>query len=946
MIYKEHFIELYINKEKADLESQKSLNMRFQNVLFNPEKISSSQAEYSFEFDLPSTPTNDKIFDYANNLSKVGKFRSRLDAEVYADGSPIFVGTLTLNGYKDKKYSCNLVSVKVYSLDDIFGDAKLTDIDNWKIDFSGATTINEINQTLETDVVFPLVSYGAFQKTPILSDEIGNDYTSKYDLDEYNRWYVESFYPSLSMLETIKHAFQYKGYNVGGDAFNDMFLKEIFMSTNLADGQSPEYNVGNPMFGKVNLNVSWHADGNPGYVQDLVYPYFKMSGYIDYAQTQPLVVDPVFNFTAVQLYDILQEGSVSSDEYCYMYQPDEHVIVIPADGFYKIDLSISGSLVTNSAMTAAQKVREWSDDIGALWLPTEEKDITFTPDFATTTPLEVHLVRNYDDNLELIKGKYNMQFADGYPDHETIADKGGASNYINMYTCFPHEKLGNLYWLFGSPTKDGDLTSRNDYYVRESSIGYMYKDGDLMAYDQVVSPSFICGFSTMGNKWGAGQAAVMKNGYSWSKLTSAKNEAFYYQPGYEKCDLSGTSYSFEDTNYNANEYINSPVLSLVNAARIIKGNLSCMVYLNKNDRLNLFAVHRDYNTMDGTQVTYQTNVTANLTIEAYSNRSYDLLKATSGNDYSASTEFDTQLNLANFLNKEKKISEWVQNVADAFNLDIIQNGYNVEINTKKKFNRNLLAAVELDNRVNSSNAEISKIDYPRSMAVKYKIDTDEHGFYNSVPADKIDLPNWKDFGDSGYSVVQLNDDTYTTSTSDKNLQFSYTWYDDFNWYAVNSGFTKTSDTPITLNIPVISKEQYMIDGYDYTESLKHDGYGLAQRFWFRPNQTNCYVWTRNYPAEKIVIYEPKNLYTNYRDIYMNLSYKLTENSLLKQYFNFTPYLASNYVEVDAYLTPDEYNMLKNGALIHFDSDIYYPVEISGYDPSGYNSTTIKMMKKL
>lgn len=945
MIYKSHFIELYINKEKADLESQKSLNLRFQNVLFNPEKISSSQAEYSFEFDLPSTPTNDKIFDYANNLSKVGKFRSRLNAEVYADGSPIFEGTLTLNGFKDKKYSCNLVSVKVYSLEDIFGDAKLTDIDNWKINFNGAETINQLNSELETDVVFPLVSYGAFQKSPSFTDEAGSDYTSKYDLDEYNKWYVESFYPSLSMLETLKHAFQYKGYKVGGDAFTDMFLKNIYMSTNLADGQSPEYNVGNPRFGKVNLNVSWAADGTAGYVQDLTYPYGKVGDFYDVNQGH-ISADSVYNFSAVQLYDVLEEGTVSADTYQYMYQPYEHLIVIPADGFYKIDLSVSGNLLSNSAFTAMQNVREWSDDIGALWLVPEEKDISITPDFKATTPLEIQLVRNYDDNLELIKGKYNMEFIDGYPDHATIANRGDASNYYNTYGCFPHEKLGKEYEKFGIPTNPGDLTSGNNFMTRDADFGYVNKDSELMMFDQVVSPSFICGFSTMGNKIGGGQGAVMKNGYSWSKLTSEKDEAFYPEIGYQTCDYNGGNYSFDDTTHNYNTYINCPAYSLTTASTAITGSLSCMVYLKKNDVLQLFAVHRDYNNENGDQITYRTSVNANLTIEAFSNRSYDLLKATNDNRYDAPTEFDTQLNLANFMNKEKKISEWVQNVADAFNLDIIQNGYNVEINTKKKFNRNLLAAVELDNRVNSENAEVSKIDYPRSMAVKYKIDTDEHGFYNSVPADKIDLPNWKDFGDSGYSVVQLNDDTYTTSTSDKNLQFSYTWYDDFNWYAVNSAFTKTSTSAITLNIPVISKEQYMIDGYDYTESLKHDGYGLAQRFWFRPNQTNCYVWTRNYPTEQIFIYEPKNLYTNYRDIYMNLSYKITENSLLKQYFNFTPYLASNYVEVEAYITPDEYNMLKNGSLVHLDSDIYYTVEINGYDCTGYNPTKLKLMKKL
>ena len=94
----------------------------FNDVLFDPTKISSTQASYSFEFELPSTPNNDRIFNYANNLSKLDKFHCRWNAEVYADGSKIFEGSMTLNSYKGKVYKVNLVSVKTYSLDDIFGD--------------------------------------------------------------------------------------------------------------------------------------------------------------------------------------------------------------------------------------------------------------------------------------------------------------------------------------------------------------------------------------------------------------------------------------------------------------------------------------------------------------------------------------------------------------------------------------------------------------------------------------------------------------------------------------------------------------------------------------------------------------------------------------------------------------------------------------------------------
>ena len=969
MIYKEHLLELWVNGNKVELEDQKSLNMRFNNVMFDPTKISSTQAEYSFEFEIPATPKNNIIFDYANNLSKLNKFHQRYNAEVYADGTVIFSGTITINSFKDNKYSVNLVSVKVYSLDDIFGDKTMNKID-WKIPFEGAGdgqyTIDWYNSQLETNVTFPLVSYGAFQKNPKYSDDAGNEYTSKFDFDEFNKWYIETFYPSANVLETLKKAFETAGYTVGGDVFNNTYLKNIFMSTNLADEQDPQYNVGNPKFGKIDLSASFSTNSRVGYVQDLKFPYYKVGGISEYINGKWVKIEEGYNLESVQLYDILAEGNVTVNQsISYSYQPNEHIIVIPADGFYKINMEIDTTLQTTNDLTAELNYR--GVVFRELRLDLDDKltkgDVTFHPNFLTTTPVEIQLVRNYDDNLELIKGKNNMYYVDGIPDNEhpgSIDDLG--SNKISFYTCFPHEKLGYFSDSFPIPTKTDDLGSRQQYTSNVSTDGIVNGGADTMCYDPIVNPDFVCGFSSMGNNNGSGSAAIIKNGYSWSKQKSEKFGSFYIQEGYYKVDRNGFypdySYRFTPTEYNKNELYNSPTNYFTEfiGGTNMKGRLTGIVHLNKNDRLQLFQVHRDYTNANGEVVTYNSTTNVNLTIEAYSPKSYEQIKANNDNDWLKPTQFDTMLNVANFFNKEKKISEWVQNVVDAFNLEVIQDGNYVELNIKKKINDKAMIAVDIDDRVNSSEAESKMIEYPRSMAVKYKIDADEWGFEQSaekvINADPTidksildDEDEWKKYGDSGYTVIQLNDDSYVTSTSDKNLQFSYTWYDNFNWYEVNNQHEKISNIPVVLKMPVISKYEYMIDGYDYTESLKHDGYGLAQRFWMKPEQSNAYVWTDVYPPQRVTVYLPNNLYTNYRDIYFNLSYKDTEPSILTNFFNINAYLSSNYVEVDVYLTPEEYNRIKNGSYVHFDSDIYIPVEIEGYDSTSYNPTTLKLMKK-
>lgn len=133
----------------------------------------------------------------------------------------------------------------------------------------------------------------------------------------------------------------------------------------------------------------------------------------------------------------------------------------------------------------------------------------------------------------------------------------------------------------------------------------------------------------------------------------------------------------------------------------------------------------------------------------------------------------------------------------------------------------------------------------------------------------------------------------------------------------------------------------MFDGYDYTESMAHDGYSLTPRFWFKPEATELSIWTRTYPAEELFIFTPKNALEG-----LNLSYKTDENSLLQRYFNPQAYLSSNIIDFEAYLSSDEYNLIKNGAYVHVDKDVYIPLEISGYDCGGDNPTELKLMKRV
>lgn len=969
MVTNKHYIEIYVQGNLLELESQSGLNLRLNNVLFNPTKTTTTQAEYSYSFNIPSTPNNDRIFGYANTLSKTNKFHTRYSAKVYADGLLLFDGSLTIKGYDlgKKEYECNLVNFKINTLDDIFGESVLTDA-KWEVDFDGATTINSVNRNLNTDYFFPFVSYGVFQKEYTRKDAVGAVYTSKFLIDRYNKWWIDSFYPSVKMVEMLRKLFQWKGYTVNGSVFSDPYINSIYASCNLAEGQVPSYNLGNPRFGKLSLYASFNNDGKNGYQQDLSFPYYYCPN------VNRNGVSGQYNFSTIDWWNMLHSGTsyVSLTNSSYMYDPNEMVVVIPKSGWYKINMSVNMTLHNpDTAMSVRQYYCEYYDSEGI-----KEINMELYRGLNEITPIEVQLIRNYDDNIELIKGKNNRYYHNGHPYQETYSYRGGSytggtyPNKEEWQTEFPHEELygsqsptvtsgivvttssrsgsgfggssggesvgggvtygGRRAGAFGNVNTSNRTSSQNTY-------GYMHKDGSVMPYDVAVSPAFICGFSShLGNT-----VSVVKDGYSWSRMSADRNKVFANVDGLELRGKSGDTTTVSSTTYCQNTYRNSPSnYCNVTNNTYMNGQVHCCVWLEKGDVLEPVVIQRHYNLSRGSQI-YSCEGTLYLDIEAISDRKYEIIKSDSTFGYNSPTEFPTKLNLFEFTNNEKKISEWIKDIQTAFNLDIVQNGNLININTNQGINKKISYAVDIDDRVASNEAKAENISYPKEMSVKYKIDTDEWGFEKTVPSTHINDDDWKNWGDSGYTVIQLSDDTYETSTQNKQTDFSYTYYDNFLWKEVHYDGTEDENTiGVTIQIPVIEKSEYMADGYGYDEAMKHDGFSLSQRFWYRQTPSSEYVWTSDVLHEMIYLSYPTNSWNGF-----NLSYKDTEKSLATEYFNIYPMLSSNYVKVDVYITPQEYSDIKNGVLIHFESDLYYISEISGYDPSGSNKTTLKLIKK-
>ena len=918
MIQKNHRIELVVNGETLELFSQDRLNLRINNTLLDVSEIISKTTEYSFSFELPVTPTNCRIFKFANELSTTGKYNKKYDCIVYVDNIEIFNGTLRLASATRDTFKCNLVSVKLNKVEDIFGNTTMSEL-RWEVPFTGADTINSVNSDMTSDYYFPLVCYGAFQKVPDVQQGDYTKYTDLHQFDSTNRWYWETFHPSIRLNELVRRCFAHKGYEVQGDIFDDDMAKGIFISEQLKDKQDPAYNIGASNIGDLELAFNftnkwkdgsfymsannWALNQDPTYKHDFI----ARNGDSEYYR-----VEGLYN------YDLFSFGNTSSNIYGktftwttrptnpYLYRDENDgagYIVIPADGMYAIEMDATFDMsdTVQSSPYIKPYIYKWDKETNDY----KQKETTVYKNF-NTCPVELHLVRN----------KHEVEWIWGADTNNSV---------------YPHE---------ASEIRKGETvrTGHLGLGYNGSSEMYTVKNGQTVAYDPKANPNFICGMSTKSNS-----LSYIKNGMSWDLENTDENISRYICDGYWKIskNYSGTSSTttWEKTDYNSNSIMSDELPYFVRASDYkASGLLRHIVYLKKNDVLMLKAVTRRFTSSvseDGSNEAYDDvrfKMTCNLKIHPWS-PSYDRwfnlnLIPNFDNSSDDTKKFDQNLNLGNFLKSDEKMSDFVQNFINAFNLSYQQKGNTVYLN-KNKFDLSLdNAIVDIDDRVNSGNAESSRLEYPASIQVKFAIDDSEAGFYGSVPNTHINDDDWKNWADTGTEKIPLVEDE-TANDESIELKNSYCWYQDFNWL-IGTAYNGT------ITLPVIAKDEDFI--IQSEKSMKKDGLGLKQRWWFRqePGVLTVTLWNNTNVYLSIPV--------NAKDGYV-LNYKNEEGSLLRRFFNFFATPDSNMVTVEVALTPSEYIQLKNGAMVKFDSDLYYVAEISGYDPVGNNLTELHLIKK-
>lgn len=928
-------IEITVNSNTLELSQDTGL--RLSHVIMQPGQIRQSVQEFSFSFEVPATDSNNRIFGFANALPVRGKFSKVLDCTIRADEVEVFSGNLVIDSFDAEKqsYSCNAVKIRKSDLDSIFGDMLCKDME-WYEPFSGDTSINQYNSG-DTKVIYPFVSYGVFIKTPVYSDEVANDYTDRSIIDNTNRFYYSTFYPSLNVVEMVRRMFAKKGYDLKGTIMDDQLLNNIYMSCHLSDGQVPLYNLAQPELGTIDMSISWNsANDNDGYEQSLSFPYFKVynrqTGHsggrrpVGYGSSAEY-----FNFDTITRYNILGQSTVQNKS--YLFDSGDNVIVIPADGAYRIgleyDIQVSGTSISVTEKCYSGNTGEDAD----LY----DYQETIPVDIKETTPVELQLVRNchnLENNIELIKGKMNKAYDGGHY----------GTTYREWTTCYPHENLAGQLNPTVTQSISQTMNVPNDVQYGTSTMapstgrgngtgtvsghrrpsgtsdtGYVYRDNDIMAYDTNVNPYFICGVSSLSN----GVNSVIRNGKSWYAGQASRCSSFYNNNGYQYIQGRGQGATVTQTTYASNSYPSAPNSYCSIVGNRMTGKLYCTVWLNRNDILTLEAVHRKYDSGD----TYDSTVSARLKIDALTPNNWNKARYDNLGYYSAS-QFDRDLNMSNFIDTQTTAKSFIEGIMNAFNLQLTVDGNTAMLDLMKR-SEDPSCSVNIDDRCNYTEAVSERIDWPKSMSIKWSVDTDEYGYWTTVPYEHVNDDDWKEYGDKGYDVIQL-DPAYSDKDESVTLPFSYCWYMDFM-------DNRNPNSPKIYSLPVISKYQYMAEGANYDEAMEADGYGLTWRFWFRTPVSDNTVNLTNGDTINLLI--PSNIWGN-----TEISYKNVDGTLLKMYHDFPSDATGDITRIDAYMTMKEYQDIKSGGGVIFDMNRYKVCEIEGYDPNNDNKTTLKLTR--
>ena len=959
-------IELYINKTLCDIQSPEKLGVRLNRVLINPSELSTKDAQYSYSITIPSTPINDAIFGYANVEEVKNKFNRQYLAQLYVDSVRIFDGLFKLGEIDaDGSYKGNLLIPAKKTISQIFGDKKMNEISNeWILSLKDPQNENAILDMVEmmnrynTDkgipvCIFPLVLYGLLPKVPKLLKDGKEEYSGKTIWDKYVRLGIEDFPPSINCLAAIEAIFTHqrddKGefYKIGGSAFDDERLKNLYMSYQNPTDYQQEWNWGH--LGKFSIKGRWTNIKNDN--RDIQRSHLETR----FHQTQGDYEHIAVNLLSAKNSDI----SVEEDNGTNIYQwkgknekneEDNSVInnthiVIPASGLYKVTFSATMK-VGNSADNDFSSQQNSDLNLRFSYANSYKAHNEFD-----SSRYEVKLIRDRGNGgFEMDSQVIDSVFFKN--NHNQEMNKTGAYDEINQFPLFetspkyfPQAEPDAI--LFVDPCQNANIIS-----------GFRWGNGDLEGSGNPVDKNhFDCSILSA------------KNGFSWDKALNTLTYSAVKSPPYwrygilqnrvEEKEGEEAGEIDEETvkefGYEISEKFKVELNSPDNYIRKHDnlngdGLVHSIIWLEKGERITVvdvtdMGVWRRGRRKEGKRAYIKHEVTFDLQIEPYKVNSEWITANFEGTgtapmEWNESSDFKTDyIDLFKFLPSGQKIDDWLNNFCKAFNLQLTQpKDGEFELNVKQtRSTASVPSLIDLDTKASIAQRSNEPLGLPSEFQLGFKIDKEEEGYVKAEEDDK----------DGGGSFFTGNIDGQVLSQTSN---FSYNWFKDIT-HEVDGlvydegGLWLPGTIKQNLKLPVITNKEIWKEQFsDYVVMMKKQYPNFSQRFWYKNNQTKNVglIWANK---QELKLPELENNLTN-KAVSLSIDYYNKSHSVLNTYFSIIATDDSNFTYIECFLTSDEYEQLDGSKLIKLNGDLYYIASIEGYDPTGGNKTKLKLIRKV
>lgn len=299
----------------------------------------------------------------------------------------------------------------------------------------------------------------------------------------------------------------------------------------------------------------------------------------------------------------------------------------------------------------------------------------------------------------------------------------------------------------------------------------------------------------------------------------------------------------------------------------------------------------------------------------------DAGRGTAAMDWNDTPNFISDyIDLIDFLSSDVRIDDFIDNFCKAFNLKLSpvdSNTFSLDIKqTETTIGGNF---IDLDTQASVVDRVNTPLNLPGTYRIGFTVDKDEQG-YNMTSDD----------GGGEFST-----DAIEASIIEQKSFFSYNWF---------MAIAKFSGPPpgVQLYIPVISKKDVWDTSVPYEEAMLKRYTDQPYRFWYYHGLLTVNGATFPFLGGNL---QPARLSDTLSFVSV-LNYKNQQFSILQNYFTLLVDNSSHYTELQAYLTAEQYHAFNGSMLARFNGDIYYVAEISGYDPTGRNKTTIKLIRKI